>query len=325
MSHALSEPRPERSRWLRRLVLQGITVVILGWVSYGSHEVLTWIGMPWWPAWLYPAIVDLAVLYVTPFAVDAELPDSEQWPLRRHAKSTRRMILPVVTLFNVFHMLLFVQQHQPNVPEPGMQVVAQVCAYVLAFIAGLIPVVVYARVTTLETMDKALEVHLGAEAERTVVRLAEQKRLDDEAFERQQEADQKAHDRKMEEMRTEADVKERARSSRGESRRESRPAASVVRRETVSVKDEDRQLVAELLGSQPKLEDLVASVPPGKKLDQVMWLMRAAWGANIDLNPSHAGPLVGADKSYGRKAVPALKAEGVFPPSERPHLVALGN
>src|SRR5437879_9438127 len=131
--------------------------------------------MPWWPAWLYPAIVDLAVLYVTPFAVDTELPDH----VRKHAKATRRMILPVVTFFNIFHMVLFVQQHQPSVPEPGLAAMTEVLAYVIAVITGCIPVAAYARVTTLETMDKAHEVSLGIEAQRSAVLRAAQRRLDD--------------------------------------------------------------------------------------------------------------------------------------------------
>jgi hypothetical protein len=329
MSHALAEPPAERTRWLRRLVLQGITVVILGWVSYGSHEVLTWIGMPWWPAWLYPAIVDLAVLYVTPFAVDAELPDSQQWPLRRHAKGTRRMILPVVTLFNILHMLLFVQQHQPSVPEPGMEVATNVVAYIIAVIAGCIPVAVYARVTTLETMDKALEVHLSAEARRTVTQNMEQKRLNDEQFARQQEADQAAHDRKMEQLQaeTEANLAAQeqariARESRRESRSETRATPAAVRSESPRVNNGNPQ-VTELLAANPKLEDLVAALPPGKKGDRVKALLQNAWNAGIDLNGTDAARLVGCEVTTGRKAAIALKAEG-WSPSERPHLVALG-
>ena len=319
---------PGRSGRRRRFVLNAATVGVLAWVSYGSHEVLVWIGVPWWPAWIYPAIVDLAVLYVTPFAADVELPEE---PIRRHAKNTRKGILPVVTLFNIFHMILFVQQHRPTTLNPGLATAFDVCAYALAVIAGCTPVCLYARMTTLEVLDKSLEVSRDLEVSREDDR--KRKAAQERSDQRDLELEDAEHKVKLKTIEARGDAEVARESTPPVPAEDTRPTRESTRptraTSTRATPDPEAEKAAYALAKyatddRAVLDGLVAALPTGTKGQRGKQLLAEAWDAGVELQPTDAGRLLGFDGGYGRNLAKTLKEEGTLPPSERPRLALAG-
>lgn len=277
----------------QRCVLHAVTAVVLGWVSYGSHEVLVWIGIPWWPAWIYPAIVDLAVLYVTPFAVNAELPDDQRWPLRRHAKMTRAWVVPLITIFNVLHMILVVQGMRIAAPDPRLQVATQAVAYLIAVLAGFTPVWLYVRVVHLEIMHKAWEL-----SERHAADAASRAAAEAEAREAREREARLADELAREEARERARL---AREDRVPSQRGTAKRSRVTETPGHAVNDVKQQVTA-------------AGKSSGQALDN---RIMAAWAAGHEPNPRDVARELGMDPSGGNHAVRRLRKRGLLPPSER--------
>ncbi len=130
--------------WLLRIS----SVIALGLVSWGSYSVIRWLEMPIPVAIAYPVVIDMAMLYVTPFAVNAMLPDTDEWPIRRKAGRIRAFVWVTVAAFNVLHAWMMVA----HLPLAGPM---RWVAYGVATVIGVGPVVFYGYAYGIEAMVSA--------------------------------------------------------------------------------------------------------------------------------------------------------------------------
>lgn len=133
--------------WLLRIS----SVIALVLVSWGSYSVVRWIGMPVPVAVAYPIVIDMAMLYVTPFAVNAMLPSTDEWPIRRKAARIRAFVWVVVAAFNELHAVMVIW-HTVGVPAGGP---VRWIAYGIASVVGVGPVVFYGYAYQIEAMVTA--------------------------------------------------------------------------------------------------------------------------------------------------------------------------
>lgn len=151
--------------WLLRIS----SVVALALVSWGSYSVVRWIGMPIPVAVAYPLVIDMAMLYVTPFAVNAMLPNEGDWPIRRRAGRIRAFVWLVVAAFNELHAVMMVW-HAAGIPVDGPM---RGVAYGVASVIGVGPVVFYGYAYAIEAqvaawvLARKSEIRTGAEAKQT--------------------------------------------------------------------------------------------------------------------------------------------------------------
>lgn len=138
--------------WLLRIS----SVVALGLVSWGSYSTVRWVGAPIPVAFAFPVVIDCAMLYVTPFAVNAILPSSEEWPVRKRAGRLRAFVWATVAAFNLLHSLLSLT-HPANdgAVAPPLTGPLGVAAVAVAVVLGVGPVVFYGYAYALESMVKS--------------------------------------------------------------------------------------------------------------------------------------------------------------------------
>lgn len=313
----------------RSLPLAVGSLVALAWVSIGSHSVLIWLGMTDPVAWIYPCIVDLAILYVSPFAADGSLPDDKQWPIRSYARRTRAMIWWSVGAFNVLHMVLVVQGVQVGVITSliASSVPFKIVAYSAAVIAALAPVLFYGRAYLLESMVSSWKVWRAAEdarlAEAAAIESANRAETKhelhdekDEEYQREQDEKDREHRRHLEVLAAQAAAEAQVAAAQAAARpartrenpeRESRGNPAPAARSGDGV-DRSNPLVAEALR-----EDNMQK--------QCRKYLQLAWREGIEVDGAGAErALYGQDRKptgTGRKMQQILKEQGVEPPSSR--------
>lgn len=160
--------RLERLLRLGTWLIRGGSVIALGMVSWGSYSVVRWIALPIPAAIAYPLVIDAAMLYVTPFAVNATLPDSKEWPIRRRATRVRIFVWIVVAAFNELHALLSLSHPAADgavaPPTTGWYGVA---AIAVATLYGIGPVIFYGYAYALEAQVAAWVLARQSEIRRT--------------------------------------------------------------------------------------------------------------------------------------------------------------
>lgn len=275
--------------WLLRIS----SVIALGLVSWGSYSVVRWLQMPIPVAVAYPIVIDMAMLYVTPFAVNAMLPNTDEWPIRRRASRIRAFVWIVVAGFNLLHAWMMVA----HLPLTGTM---QGVAYGVGGVIGIGPVVFYGYAYAIEAQVAAWVVKRRAEIEKA----AEDKQ------EAEAEADKAAERKTAEKV---AVVRARA---------EAAPAAP---REVAPQSREATPAPVAASGRRTPDQQAELDRLPGRTLkDRVAAWVAEQWEAGVEVTAKEAVDALGTDPSDTRKAVRLARENGAVPPSEqRPALAAV--